>query len=165
LNATVRILISRIYDILDVTLVEFEVFVANLVNNIYVTHIYILSFFLLVIPTMFSILSSRWNWSMLPPVDSTLQKVLKSPVAFNRISQSALQAHLWRVREREENVEGGVSERHCISSGDKSFLALKVPRQCPNFLPVEVRLIEGEAPGSENGEELGCGICMSRGEI
>jgi hypothetical protein len=34
---------------------------------------------------------------------------------------------------------------------------LKVPRQCPLVLLAKVRLREGKALGSEEGEVLGCG--------
>jgi hypothetical protein len=36
---------------------------------------------------------------------------------------------------------------------------LKVPRQCPLVLLVEVRLREGKAFGSEEGEGLECVLC------
>jgi hypothetical protein len=36
----------------------------------------------------------------------------------------------------------------------KHFSALKVPRQCPLFLLVEIRLREGKALESEKGKEL-----------
>jgi hypothetical protein len=37
----------------------------------------------------------------------------------------------------------------------RKILALKVPRQCPLVLLVEVRLREGKALGSQEGKELG----------
>jgi hypothetical protein len=42
---------------------------------------------------------------------------------------------------------------------------LKVPRQCPLVLPVEVRLREGKALGSEKGKGLGCvDFVITKGE-
>jgi hypothetical protein len=43
--------------------------------------------------------------------------------------------------------------------GQKIFLALKVPRQCPFVLLVEVCLREDKALGSEKGRDLGFGLC------
>jgi hypothetical protein len=43
--------------------------------------------------------------------------------------------------------------------GDKDFLALKVPRQCPLVCLVAVRLKVGKELGSEEGKRLGSGLC------
>jgi hypothetical protein len=57
-----------------------------------------------------------------------------------------------------ENV--GVTRYNTVNGGKKIFSpVLKVPRQCPHALLVEVRLREGKAYGSENGKRLGCGLC------
>jgi hypothetical protein len=39
---------------------------------------------------------------------------------------------------------------------------LKVPRQCPLFLIVEVRFRDDKALGSEKDEGLGCGLCYEQ---
>jgi hypothetical protein len=49
-----------------------------------------------------------------------------------------------------------VLERERKWEGQKMFPALKVPRQCPLFLLVEVHLREGKALGSEKVKGLGC---------
>jgi hypothetical protein len=49
-----------------------------------------------------------------------------------------------REREREKRKLGGVSERYYSIGGgiiETKFVVLKVPRQCPLFLLVEVRLV------------------------
>jgi hypothetical protein len=49
--------------------------------------------------------------------------------------------------------------RHLIlERGQKNILVLKVPRQCPFVLLVEVCLRKGKALGSEEGKALGSGI-------
>jgi hypothetical protein len=42
------------------------------------------------------------------------------------------------------------------------FPALKVPRQCPFFLLIEVDSREGKSLGSKEGEGLGCGFCYDQ---
>jgi hypothetical protein len=39
---------------------------------------------------------------------------------------------------------------------------LKVPRQCPLVLVVDVRLREGKSVGSEEGKGLGSGLCREQ---
>jgi hypothetical protein len=57
-----------------------------------------------------------------------------------------------RILKRERERRGG-SQRHYIWGGGRiTFPALKVPRQCPPVLLVEVRLRESKALGSENGK-------------
>jgi hypothetical protein len=62
------------------------------------------------------------------------------------------------MRER----EGVVRDTVFKAGQDKYFfsLVLKVPRQCPFVLPVEVCLTEGEVLGIVSG----CDFIMSRGE-
>jgi hypothetical protein len=47
-----------------------------------------------------------------------------------------------------------VSKKHILTGREKRSPALKVPRQCPLVLLVEVRLGEGKALGSEEGKRL-----------
>jgi hypothetical protein len=50
--------------------------------------------------------------------------------------------------------------------GNKHFPALKVARQRPLVLLVDVRLREGKALESEKDKGLGCGLCYEqRGEV
>jgi hypothetical protein len=49
----------------------------------------------------------------------------------------------------EEKVGGEGSKKHILRGGEKHFLGLKVPRQCPLVLLVEVCLRGGNALGSE----------------
>jgi hypothetical protein len=49
------------------------------------------------------------------------------------------------------------ANRKWVEVSDTTFRwALKVPRQCPLVLLLEVRLTEGKALGSEQGNEIGC---------
>jgi hypothetical protein len=47
-----------------------------------------------------------------------------------------------------------------IKGGQKTVLALKVPRQCSLVLLVEVHLKEGKALGNEGGTGIGSGCCL-----
>jgi hypothetical protein len=68
-------------------------------------------------------------------------------------------------RQTDRRDNGGSSERH-IFGRQKSFHKLKVPRQCPIFLLVEVRLKEGKVLGSEEGKGLGSGVyCEQRKQM
>jgi hypothetical protein len=53
---------------------------------------------------------------------------------------------------------GGGNERHYILGGQKSFPALKVLRQCPLVLLVEVSLTLGKDLKNEKGKVLGFGL-------
>jgi hypothetical protein len=54
----------------------------------------------------------------------------------------------------------GCDNRIKIWGGEKFyFSALKVPRQCPFVLLVEIRLREGKALVGEEGKALGSGLC------
>jgi hypothetical protein len=59
-----------------------------------------------------------------------------------------------RRRKKEKRKWGMVSNKHILMGREKRFPALKVPRQCPLGLLVEVRLREGKALGSEEGKRL-----------
>jgi hypothetical protein len=67
------------------------------------------------------------------------------------------------IRVREEKVEGGSERDYFKGRGHRNCPGLKVPRQCPLILLVEVRLREGKALGSEKGEGLKCGLCYEQG--
>jgi hypothetical protein len=74
-----------------------------------------------------------------------------------------------REREREtarrESVWRGVAVRGtAFKRGwlQTKFPALKVPRQRPSILPVEVRLREGKALGSGKGKGVGYGLCYEQ---
>jgi hypothetical protein len=62
-----------------------------------------------------------------------------------------------RERERQKRYSGfgGVMRHYVLGRIQKNIPALKVPRQCPLVLPVEVWLRQGKALGSEEGKELG----------
>jgi hypothetical protein len=68
------------------------------------------------------------------------------------------------MRVREEKLGGRGGERRYIKGGGhKNCLDLKVPRQCPLVLLIEVRLRKGKALGSERGKMLGCGLHYEQG--
>jgi hypothetical protein len=48
---------------------------------------------------------------------------------------------------------------------NNNFRALKVPRQCPLVLLVEVHLREGKALGSEKAKVLESGLCEARRKV
>jgi hypothetical protein len=53
------------------------------------------------------------------------------------------------MKKREVKVGGGSERQYIFGGGQKTFPDLKVPRQCPLVLLVNVRLWEAKTLGSE----------------
>jgi hypothetical protein len=58
----------------------------------------------------------------------------------------------------------GISDIHCTlkGGGETIFPAMKVPRQCPLVLLVEVHLRDDKIFLSEEGEGFGSGLCCEQ---
>jgi hypothetical protein len=67
------------------------------------------------------------------------------------------------VGEGEGESGGSVGESKDVVRNNNNCPALKVPRQCPLVLLVEIHLREGNSLGSEKGKVLGSGFCCEEG--